>query len=87
MSKKMNYKELKESIIDLKFKIELLSEETIKEKGSDKDKITKALVKYIIFIDELERLLKEDPKQSIKDYTLQLGLINKYIKAVNKIIS
>lgn len=80
----MSYKNLKKRLFDLKIKIENTSVLKLKSKNLDKDMITKDLVQYFIFFEELETQLKNDKSLKLEDYKKSLLLINKYISTVEK---
>ncbi len=80
----MSYKNLKKKLFDIKIKVEQTSVLKLKSKNLDKNMITKDLVQYFIFFEELEIKLKKDKSLKLEDYRKQLSLINKYIKTLEQ---
>lgn len=83
----MSYIKLKERLVNVKLKLEKTSDLKLTLRQLDKEQITKDLIQYFIFFEELETKVKNDKNTNIEDYKKQIYLVNKYVNILEKHLS
>lgn len=80
----MTYNDLKLKLIRFKLILEKTTEKECSKLGLDKRQVEKDIIQYVIFIEELESLLKKDKTRKMSEYNKQLNLINHYLDVLDK---